>query len=251
MGMRLFWRFASDAGTITATSTAAAGFAAANLARDTLSKLWRSGAVLATETITVDLGSAIAATAFALWGHNITEDDTLTLTYASDAGFTTDTGTIPITWREGYLLEFFDEVTRQHWKLDILKDAASDVKQAGRIMIGPHYELTTTLRAPGETFGGGAVAAGKQIRTEGGSSYGDISVALDKMKGTITGLSADDVDEIETMKDTILNAKSFVAAADWDDLQRRVQYGRLDGLAPPTSVARTAFQWNFAQTEQK
>jgi hypothetical protein len=249
--MRLFWRFASDQGAVTATSTAGALYAAANLQRDVLAKKWKSGATLATETITLDLGAALPVTAFALWGHNITEDDTLTLTYASDSGFTADTGTISVTWREWYLLEFFASITRRYWKLDILKDASSDIKYAGRLMVGTHYELSSSLRSPGDTSGISKAAAGKTVVTEGGQSYSDISVGLEQLGGDIVGLTAADVDEIETLKDTYLTAVSFVAAADWSDLKRRVLYGKLTNLAPTPTVGPDAWSWRFSQKEQK
>ena len=129
--MRLFWRFASDAGTVTVTSTAGALYAGKNLQRDALSKKWQSAAVLATETVTFDLGSALPISAFALWDHDILATDTITLTYASDSGFTTDTGSVTLTWREAYLLEFFTEVTRRYWKLSITKTVAATSKSAG------------------------------------------------------------------------------------------------------------------------
>jgi hypothetical protein len=251
MGMKFIWRFTSDAGTVTASSTAKAGTAAKNLQRDALSKKWQSGGTLATETITFDLGLAQPITSFALWGHNITETETITLEYADDSGFTTGTGTVAVTWRETYLLEFFASVTKRYWRLSVLKDAAADVKEAGRMVLGPYYELTNSLRTPGDSYGTGRTAADKDVRTEGGVKYSDLGVPLDGMSGTITGLTEDDVDEVELLKKTYQTSQSFVAAADWDVRKRRVLYGSFDNLRKPQSVSPTRWSitWNMTGQE--
>ena len=65
MGLIPFWRFPSDAGTASASSTAGAGYAAANVQKSTLKKRWKSDAIEATAYHDTDFGSAVDA--IGLW----------------------------------------------------------------------------------------------------------------------------------------------------------------------------------------
>ncbi len=125
-----------------------------------------------------------------LLAHNLEADDTITLRYASDAGFTADVGTVPVTFRAGTLIEFFASVTRQYWRLEI--DLASsglttEQREAGRLLLGDHYQMERNV-ALGWSGPQIVQDTTRSARTEGGQRYSDLGVGLRSLRAQFTGV---------------------------------------------------------------
>lgn len=252
---RLFWRFDSDDGTFSASSTAE-GYGVDNLKLDTLDSKWKSdefGSDLQ-EQVTVNLGSAQSITAFFLGNHNLEADDTIVLRFASDAGFTADVGTVAVTFRVGTLIEYFTAVSRQYWRLEItLASGASDTEQreAGRLLLGDHYQVArnVALGWSGPQLGEDTT---RSARTEGGQKYADIGVGLKVLRAQFVALGETDLDELEALKGTMLTGQSFVISQNWEDFPlKRTLYGSLRSMGPPTNEAADKWTIPFNMVEQK
>lgn len=248
MGLRLFWRFDSDLGTITANSTTA-GFPIRNVQRGTLSSKHKSDGSQATDTRTIDLGAALPISAFFLGGHDYQSGDTLTLRYASDSGFTADVGTISPTYRAGTLIEFFTPVTRRYWREENLKDVAAETRSAGRLLLGDHTEMSYALRLG---YGSGIRSdTSKRIRTEGGQQYTDIRVSLKGQRGSLIVTEAEKV-ELEALRETYGTAFPFVSALDWEnDPLAKTLYGFFASLGEPVDTGVDHWTYSWDMVEQK
>lgn len=250
MGLRVFWRFASDSGTMTANSTAT-GFPATNLQRNTLqpSKSWASDGSQATDTVTVDLGSVQTVSAFAWLAHDIDSADVLTLRYASDSGFSADVGTETPTWYEDSLIHYFTGVNRRYWRFEIDKDTPANTTTAARFLLGDHTNLTRTIAI---RYGEGASDnTSKIIVTEGAQTYADIGVNRDGLTGNLIVDETEKV-EIEDLRKTFQNAVPFVASVDWTNAPiEKSHYGRFNSIGMPvhTGAVHWTYRWN--QIEQK
>lgn len=253
---RLFWRFNSDGGTFSASSTAE-GYDVDNLQRDTLDKKWKSDGFGSDfqEIITVDLGSAQSITAFALLAHDLTANDSIVLRYASDAGFTADVGTVPVTFREDTLIEYFTAVSRRYWRLEIdligSSGSTTDTRQAGRLLLGDHYqtERNISLGWMGPNY---TQDTTKSVRTAGGQKYADIGVAIKAFQGQFVALSETDLDEFEELKSTMLTGMAFIISQNWEDFPlKRTLYGTMLGMGSPINIAADKWTISFSMSEQK
>jgi len=248
---RFFWRFPSDAGAFSASNTAS-GFDVDNLKRSTLDKKWRSdefGSALV-ETVTVDLGSAQAITAFVLLDHDLIDTDVLVLRFASDSGFTTDVGTVAITFRENTLVEFFAAVTRQYWRLEITALLDTAVRQAGRLLLGPHYEMERSL-ALGYTVGPGQ-DTGKTIRTQGGQLYGDLGVRLKMLGGEFVAMQEADNVEVDALKNANGKSVPLFVAMDWTNFPlKKSLYGTLTQVGSSINIGVERWSFPLRMLEQK
>ena len=249
--LRLFWRFASTAGTFSASSEAT-GFDVENLQRSTVASKWKSlvagGGLL--HTVTVDLGSAQGTEAFSLLGHDILETDTIILRHADDAGFSVNVGTVPVTWRVDNLLEYFSTVTAQYWRLEITVSNATDVREAGVLYLGPFYQATVNagsgfISGPGRT-------TSKVAISKGGQGYGDLGASLDEMSFTLRGLTDADYDEIVALVRTYQTAMAFIVSIDFTDQPVRESiYGRLTRTPRMANFGIDKWTTDFVMVEQK
>lgn len=248
MGLRVFWRFTSDAGAITANSTQS-GYPVANLQRPALSLKHQTDGSNATDMWTVDLGAAYDISALFVGGNDFSAGDILTFRYASDSGFTADTGTVSVTNRTPDMFEFFTAVNRRYWRLENLKDVAAETRSIGRLVLGDHTNLGLSLR---RGYNAGADRdTSRVIVTEGGQSYGDIGVALRALSGALVVDTTEKV-EIEALRAAYQTAYPFVVAADWVSYPAtKSLYGRLTALGAPQDVAADLWEYRWAMLEQK
>jgi hypothetical protein len=249
MASNLFWRFASDAGTITASSEGAQ-FTAAKLQDNILSNKWISDGTDNNDILTVDLGAAETVSAFGFLNHNIEAADTLTLEYASDSGFTTDTGTVTVTYNASTIIEYFTPVARRYWRFTIAKGGIGS-REAGRLLLGEYYALARSMQDPGYSFGL-AQTTGDKVTTDGGQIYANIGTATQMMQGVIQGLNDDEYDEIEALKNAYGEAVPFIfTAAPTSRKYRSTIYGVFSRLPRWSEYSPGIHNTQFSIMEQK
>lgn len=251
---RLFWRFRSDDGTFSDPAELA-NYPVDNLKIDSLDKRWKSapdsGGLV---QITIDLGSAKAISAFAFLNHNLLAGDTALLRYADDSGFTVNVGTQSITFHEDTFIEYFTEVTKRYWRLELtVANSAVVEAEAGRLLLGPHYQFERNV-AP--AFRGPAITqdTSRNVRTRGGQRYSDEGERLHTFGGQFTALRDADFDELEALRLINGTSRSFIISQLWEDFPvKRTLYGSMDSISPSENIAGTADRWNVTMqmTEQK
>jgi hypothetical protein len=251
---RLFWRFKSDDGTFS-DPTALANYPVGNLKIDTLDKRWKStpdsGGLV---QVTIDLGAAKAISAFALLKHNLLAGDSALLRYADDSGFSVNVGTQSITFHEDTFIEYFTEVTKRYWRLELtVANSAIIEVEAGRLLLGPHYQLERNVSG-GFAGPSSTQDTSKNVRTRGGQRYSDTGSILKTFRGSFTALRDADFDELEALRQSFGKNRSFVISQLWEDFPiKRTLYGSVERLSSSTNAAGTADRWGMSLTmiEQK
>ena len=142
----------SDAATLAASSQVAT-LPVANLQNMQPKRKWRSGGV--TESITIDLGAAVACNGFALIGHNFTSAATIRVRGKATADVTVSpavdttavsawpaSGKPSITRWPQWLswVSWANETALRYWRVDIADAGNADgYLQAGRLMLGRYW----------------------------------------------------------------------------------------------------------------
>lgn len=240
--MRIFWRDASVGGTVTSENGTADGFSVLDLQRSNLDPVWKSKAVETSERINIDLGSAQTIEGFALLNHDLaTTADTanVTITYASDSGFTTGLGSIgALNVTDTNWYQYFAAISRQFWRITIPKLGADTDLQpsAGRLMLGPVFTPSHGVR-PGYLLGPGS-ATSRIVETTSGGKYGSLGVTPRVLSGTMPGLSDADFDEINLLQSINQNVVPFIVSLNWESAPvRETIYGAFTRVRPMTNVA--------------
>jgi hypothetical protein len=111
--------------------------------------LYRSAALGAPNTITVDLGSAQEVKALIIYDHNFTS--TATITLESDAAATFDSGaggnpqfSEAITWNDEKIIHYLAAATtKRYWRLKVTDAANPDTYiEIGELFLGSYLELS-------------------------------------------------------------------------------------------------------------
>jgi hypothetical protein len=163
-------------------------------------------------------------------------------------------GTVTPTFHKETLIEYFTEVTKRYWRLEITLSASSVTEvEAGRLILGPHYQFERNV-APG--WGGPATTedTSRNVRTRGGQRYSDEGTRLKTFQGSFKGLRDADFVELEALHENYGTAKSFIISQLWEDYPvRRTIYGGLDRIGGVANTGGTANRWDFPikMTEQK
>jgi hypothetical protein len=125
-----------------------ATYGMANLLQNDRDKWFKSGAVSSDITIIVDLGSALAITAFCLSDHNITSGATVKLQANSSNSWTTPAYTLTLTQTDQPMVNYISQSYR-YWRV-LIQDASNP---DGYVGIGKLYLGTYTEIASGELWG--------------------------------------------------------------------------------------------------
>ena len=247
--MKLFWRYASDAGTFTAGSTAD-GYSVANLQHSALAPGWKSDVLVAADSLTCDMGSTQAISAFALIGHNLTPgSDTVVLEGADDSAFSSGVVTIAATLTANSWFEYFSTQNKRYWRVVITKSAAGNQASAGRMVLGAYYTIPGLLR--GYKFGPGADTS-KAVVTRGGQTYGSLGAVSKVFQGSINNLTDAQMDEITELEIAYAKAMPFIVSLDWANKPvDKSLYGTIASVNPFTDFMVTKGIWKLSMREQQ
>jgi hypothetical protein len=214
---RLFWRFASDAADTISASQSDYQLGVERLQESSPSTLWQDTTAAASVTITLDLGSAVACSAFCLLNHNFddTESSVQLVASATEGGLATPSFTQAITYRADNFIECFSEQSYQWWQFQYTKASAGDVRNAGRLILGPYYELPRNVSKGGFSWGWKDLSA-KSV-TRGGVSHADIAAKLRTMSMTTSLTSEAQTDEFNSLAQSYGRHTPFAFLGDHDN----------------------------------
>lgn len=146
--MRIFYTNLIDAAAVafTSTSEASSELGPENVAHDHVSKVWRTGASVADEYVTFDLGSSQAATCAIIYAHDITSADAsagnIELRKSTDNFAANDVHVGNFTWSELAMVLTFASASSRYWRIRFTKFDAAEVRNIGRIFLGTYSTFT-------------------------------------------------------------------------------------------------------------
>lgn len=228
--VKLFWRDAAKAGTITA-STAANTYPATNAQTDILADKWKTTGAQATETLVIDLGSAQDITAFAVLGHDLeaADSDIKIQGNASDS-WGSPSVDVTLDFNAETLKFFWDSAqTFRYWRFVFTKETAADVRSLGRIMIGQQFICTENAIVDGVKRGREDLS--EVEGTKSGQWYGEINTILRTLSIEFPFSSLTQMEEFEEMAETMGITTSWLLSLD-DDVKPYdwLFYGRMTKL---------------------
>lgn len=141
--MRLYYPNLTNAySAITGTSRASTSLSYENVAHDHKAKLWRTGTAVATEYVTIDLGSAKSATAAIIFGHTLLNtDSTIELRKSNDNFGANDVLVGTFTWSAAAMLLTFAATSERYWRFKFTKAAAGVSRDIARVFLGNYVDL--------------------------------------------------------------------------------------------------------------
>lgn len=143
--MRFFYDNLIDAsGTVLTASSEVATLPVSNLANEFRTRIWRTGTGSATETVTIDLGSAQDVSSIILLDHTLTAADSAIAIQANNAdAWGAPAFSQALAWQAGTIYAVFDAVKNfRYWRLTFTKSAAGESRDIGRLFLGTYYQTT-------------------------------------------------------------------------------------------------------------
>lgn len=202
--MRLLYANLIDASgvVITGSSQASTSLAAANVAHEFKTKVWRTGTSTAAESITFDLLSAKGVTSVILFAHTLTAgDSTIQLRASTDNFVASDDLISTLAYASEIISSTFSIQTYRYWRVVFTKSAAGESRDIGRIFLGQYYETTTQPDWDGLKITPKDLS--QKMKSAGGQTYTDI-------RDQYRTPSADFSSVTTTMKDAIRTVTNAV-----------------------------------------
>lgn len=207
--MRFFYTNLIDATGVSfsASSSASSSLGPSNVAHEFKTKVWRTGTSSATEYVTIDLGSAQAATALILFAHTLTgADGTLQLRGSTDNFAASDVLVASLTYAASVISSTFSTATYRYWRVKFTKSAAGESRDIGRIFLGNYTDSADP------TWDGVKIEPLDltiQNRTAGGQVYSDQRSQYRKIKTQLSGLTTTEKNTLKTISENVGTFKSF------------------------------------------
>lgn len=143
--MRILHKNYWKSGTILSSTNDNPKFPSEDTQNETKQTFWRTKATyVSSQSIIIDLGSAIECTMVALLNHNLTSGATIQMKGADDAAITVNVVTETVTYNAVNLFFFFSAArTKQYWQL-LISDAANPATylQVGPVILGKHWTVS-------------------------------------------------------------------------------------------------------------
>lgn len=228
MPCKVFWRYPSDAASLTATS-AADGYPASNVQLPHVNdaEAWKSTGANATERLVFDMGTVYSVSAFAALGHDFNSDYTNIKVQANSAdSWASPAFSHTCTYREGRLVEFFAEQAYRYWSLVFTKDAAATVATIARVLLGEHYEFEQNVSARSVEWASDEDT--QTVRAPSGASYSDVAAHLDGLRFKVEWMPQAQKDELDAMCRAVGLHTPILVSLDHDTLPLTgLLYGKL------------------------
>jgi hypothetical protein len=212
--MRIYYPNLIDAySAIADTSHASTDLTGANVAQEHPSKVWRTGTSTATESVTIDLGSAQAATAAIIFAHTLLNtDSTIQLRGSSDNFGASNTLVATFTWIAGPMVITFGSASFRYWRVIFTKAAAGVSRDIGRVFVGNFVTLAGLPDFDG--FESVATDMSQSERSEGGQIYSARRPQYRVFKLSLSGMSQSQGAALKLFSDTVGTRTAFFMVAD-------------------------------------
>jgi hypothetical protein len=212
--MRLYYPNLIDAySAITGTSQASTDLGYVNVATEHPSKIWRTGTSTATESVTIDLGSAQAATAAIIYAHTLTAgDSTIQLRGSTDNFAASNVLVGTFTWVSGPIVVTFGSASFRYWRVIFTKSAAGVSRDIGRLFVGNYVTLTGLPDFDG--FECDVTDMSQSERSEGGQIYTARRTQYRQFKLNMSGLSQSQAASLKLFSETVGTFTPFFMIAD-------------------------------------
>lgn len=202
--MRIYYPNLIDAySEITGTSRASIDLSYENVAQEHPSKVWRTGATLADEYVTIDLGSAQAATAAIIFAHDIESADAsagaIELRKSTDNFAANDVLVGAFTFSTAAMVLTFSSASSRYWRVKFTKFDSAEVRNIGRIFLGNYIAIPVD----GDGFKATPVSASSTDYSEGGQSYSTQRPQSRQFALDLNSLSQSEVALLKTFCETV------------------------------------------------
>lgn len=136
--MRIAYNNLLDSATLTEL-TQVAGYAAENVQNPRLSVKWKTSSAT-TQTMIVDLGSAMDIKVMAILSHNIASTATVVVNANTSDSWGSPAQTNAVTWNSGAMLTFVSTQTYRYWRFSFT--GLTQALQIGRLWLGTYVTIT-------------------------------------------------------------------------------------------------------------
>ena len=215
--MRLYYPNLLDTySAITGSSRASSDLSYENVAHEHVSKVWRTGATLADEYVTFDLGSAQAVTCAIIFAHTLNSLDAATnsieLRKSTDNFAANDVLVGTFSFTTAAMVLTFASTSSRYWRIKFSKDNASDTKDFGRIFLGNYVTFTGLPDFDGFEVQGKDMSQSE--RSEGGQVYTAQREQYRVFKLTMSGLTQAQGAALKSFSETVGTHTPFFMIAD-------------------------------------
>lgn len=257
--MRLYYPNLIDAySAITGTSQASSDLGYANIATEHPSKIWRTGTSTATESVTIDLGSAMAATAAIIYAHTILNtDSTIQIRGSTDNFAASNVLAGTFTWSNGPMVVVFNSASFRYWRIIFTKASSGVSRDIGRVFIGNYVTLAGLPDFDG--FESDVTDMSQSERSEGGNIFTARRTQFRQFKLSMSGLSQAQAAAIKLFSESVGTFTAFFMIADEtapSDESGETVYVKLDKI--PTrktdgldSAGNLGWAGDFTANEEK
>lgn len=254
--MRIYYPNLIDSySAISGTSQASAALGYANVAHEHISRVWRTGTSVADEYVTIDLGSAQAATAAIIFEHTLTAGDSAIQLRKSTDNFAADDVLVgTFVFSAAAMVLTFSSASSRYWRVKFTKSAAGVSRDIARIFIGNYADIPLD----GDGFGAEPKSLSNTDRSEGGQTFSTIRDQYRAFKFSTNGLSQSEVALLKTFTETVDTHTPFFVIADTtppSDESGETLYCKLTKMPPRNargfdSSGNIAWQGDFTAEEQ-
>lgn len=244
--LRFLWDEKAMLGTWSAAE-ADPDYPASNLGHPHRARKAKTGGSSTSQWFKVDLGAARAIGAFALLDHDFDySESSVYLEANSTDSWASPAFSLEITPRSGHFIEFFNSVSFRYWRLKFTTANATDVRSAGRMMLGTFYECDRNPAREG--LKKGYANATRSRTTQGGQSYHDRAALLKTLKADFQNISAAQVAEFVSMVEAVGSWRPILVSFNHDtEPVAGLLYGRLVKASGPENpdTAEAGYRWRF------
>jgi len=146
---------------------------AENIQNHLKTKVWRTGATVASEYVVIDMGSAQSVTCVVIHAHNLTASDTgIALEGNTADSWGAPAFTQSLTRVDGPISAYFAAQSYRYWRITFTKSSSAETRDIGRVFLGTYYEAVQNITPTGLNIR--KTDTTKTDESIGGQSYADI-----------------------------------------------------------------------------
>lgn len=197
-----------------------------NIQHDHQAKVWRTGAINASEYVLFDLGSSLEATSCVVIGHDFVWNDTVKIQGNATDSWTTPSVDETISFSADAMAKTFAGGVYQYWRLYFTKAVATTTRDVGRVYLGTY----DTLPQP-QGYGERVTDLSNISRSVGGQTFSYAKPAYRTFSLRYAGLSEANYTLLKSAADTIGTHTPFFVQVDTSSPLDEFVYVKFAGLS--------------------